>query len=171
MSYKPLILCILASALSISCNFGVSFNFCNSTYIPCYIFIVVTLGALVAAAKAGATAACKAGCPWLKKAFKNYVWDTGKEYFDAGVDWAKEQWESSCLLGNAQILMGDNTTKAISDIQSGEVILDGNLNHVTVKAVVTNYLYDRPLFEFKNGPIFTDEHLFYADLEKEILGM
>lgn len=76
---------------------------------------------------------------------------------------------SSCLLGDTQILMRDDATKAISDIQSGEVILDGNLNPVTVKAVVTNHLYDRQLFEFKNGPVFTDEHLFYADLEKDVL--
>ena len=67
--------------------------------------------------------------------------------------------------------MRNGTTKAISDIQSGDVIVDGNLNPVTVKAVVTNYLYDRTLFEFKNGPVFTDEHLFYADLEKNIMGM
>ena len=67
--------------------------------------------------------------------------------------------------------MDDKTTKAISKIQSGEVILDGNLQPVTVLSVVKNFLYNRQLFELKDGPIFTDEHLFYVDLEKNELGM
>ena len=67
--------------------------------------------------------------------------------------------------------MDDKTTKAISKIQSGEVILDGNLQPVTVLSVVKNFLYNRQLFELKDGPIFTDEHLFYVDLGKNELGM
>ena len=76
----------------------------------------------------------------------------------------------SCLLGNAQILLKNGSTKAVSEIQHGEVILDGNLKPVIVESVVTNYLYDRTLYEFEDGPIFTEDHLFYSDIEEEKLG-
>ena len=76
----------------------------------------------------------------------------------------------SCLLGNTLILLENGNTKAISDVKIGDVILDGSLNPVTALSVVTNYLYDRTLYEFENGPIFTEDHLFFSDIENEKLG-
>ena len=77
----------------------------------------------------------------------------------------------SCLLGSTPILFENGNTKAIMDVRVGDVILDGGLNPVDVLSVVTNYLYDRRLYEFKDGPIFTEDHLFYSDLENEKLGI
>ena len=82
----------------------------------------------------------------------------------------KKEQSGSCLLGSTQILMENGTTKAISEIQSGEVILNGYLNPVVVHSVITNFLYDRTMYQFKDGPIFTEDHLFYSNLELEKLG-
>lgn len=78
---------------------------------------------------------------------------------------------SGCLLGNSQILLQDGSTKAISEIQPKDVIVDGNLNPVTVEVVVGQYLDNGQLYEFSNGgPVFTEGHLFYVDIENEKLG-
>jgi len=128
-------------------------------------FVFMSASAIAAAVVAAKVAAAKAAAVTAGKFVAKAA--AGGALAAAGADAYKKA--KSCLLGNSKIQMRNGTTKAISDIQSGDVIVDGNLNPVTVKAVVTNYLYDRPLFEFKNGPVFTDEHLFYADLEKNIL--
>ena len=41
---------------------------------------------------------------------------------------------ASCFLGNTQILMKNGKTKAISELKTGEVILDGNLKAVKVES-------------------------------------
>ena len=66
--------------------------------------------------------------------------------------------------------MKNGNSKPISEIKQGEVILDGNLKPVLVHSVITNYLYDRKMYAFKDGPIFTEDHLFYSDIEEEKLG-
>ena len=76
----------------------------------------------------------------------------------------------SCLLGSTLILMQNYTSKPITEIKHGDMILDGNLNSVSVHSVITNYLYDRKMYDFKDGPVFTEDHLFYSNIETEELG-
>ena len=66
--------------------------------------------------------------------------------------------------------MENYTSKPITEIKHGDMILDGNLNPVLVNSVITNYLYDRKLYVFKDGPVFTEDHLFYSNMETEELG-
>ena len=66
--------------------------------------------------------------------------------------------------------MQNYTSKPITEIKHGDMILDGNLNSVSVHSVITNYLYDRKMYDFKDGPIFTEDHLFYSNIEREELG-
>ena len=60
--------------------------------------------------------------------------------------------------------------RPITEIKHGDMILDGNLNSVSVHSVITNYLYDRKMYDFKDGPVFTEDHLFYSNIETEELG-
>ena len=76
----------------------------------------------------------------------------------------------SCLIGSTHILMENYTSKPITEVKHGDMILDGNLNPVLVHSVITNYLYDRKLYTFKDGPVFTEDHLFYSNMETEELG-
>ena len=77
----------------------------------------------------------------------------------------------SCLLGSCLIKMADGSEKPIESIQKDDLILDGNLQTVRVLALVTNFLGYRQLFPFKNGPIFTPEHMFYAAIDKPEIGV
>lgn len=80
--------------------------------------------------------------------------------------------ESSCLLGESKILMSDMSTKAVQDLRSGDLIMDGNLENVEVLYVGKNYLGDRTLYQFgTDGPIFTPEHVFVSNLEKNVRGV
>ena len=66
--------------------------------------------------------------------------------------------------------MKNGKTKAISELKTGEVILDGNLKPVKVESVVSNFLFNRMMYQFKDGPIFTEDHMFYLDIKNEKLG-
>ena len=77
----------------------------------------------------------------------------------------------SCLLGSCLIKMADGSEKPIESIQKDDLIIDGNLQPVRVLALVTNFLGYRQLFQFKNGPIFTPEHMFYAAIDKPEIGV
>ena len=67
--------------------------------------------------------------------------------------------------------MADGSEKPIESIQKDDLILDGNLQTVRVLALVTNFLGYRQLFQFKNGPIFTPEHMFYASIDEPEIGV
>ena len=68
--------------------------------------------------------------------------------------------------------MHDHSTKQIENIQINDVILNGNLNEVTVVHVIKHYLSSTELFQFyPNGPIFTKEHQFLSNMETQKIGV
>ena len=78
----------------------------------------------------------------------------------------------SCLLGTSHILMANYSVKQIKDIQTGDLILDGNLKPVKVIATNPTFLGNRKLYKFSpNGPVFTPEHQFYSNLTTGQIGV
>ena len=78
---------------------------------------------------------------------------------------------ASCLLGSTKIRMLDGSQKEIKDIVPGEKILDGLMKPQTVLSVIHNFLGNRSLYRFDEGPIFTPEHQFYYDIENADIGI
>lgn len=77
-----------------------------------------------------------------------------------------------CLLGPTKILMDDYSTKRIDNLHVNDVILDGNLNKVTVVHIIKHYLSSTQLFQFQpDGPIFTADHQFLSNLETQNVGV
>ena len=76
---------------------------------------------------------------------------------------AKNKKGGSCILGTCQILLDDFTTKDVSAIKRGDVVLDQNLQPVRVIGCNFTYLGKRSLYSFGDyGPIFTGEHQFVS---------
>ena len=69
----------------------------------------------------------------------------------------------SCILGTCQVLLEDFTTKDVSAVKTGDIILDQNLQPVRVIGCNFTYLGNRSLYSFSDdGPIFTGEHQFVS---------
>ena len=69
---------------------------------------------------------------------------------------AKKGIFGSCLLGTSHILMANYSFKQIKDIQTGDLILDGNLKLVKVIATTLQYLLsEQDVINEQGGRIFS----------------